>query len=186
MSPTEQVAIGEPPFDDCLGPDVEFLRLPKDLVGSLMATNVFLNLGKRAGHNEPDARPYFDAVVGIIAERTSNLAGGGANTVRKSVEALFGLGNVVKEYGSRGFDFFSFKVGFDPAVQRPLSYGGTSGGGVWRISLSHDLVTVRTRKLVGMAFCESPIVDGERTLTCHGPQSIYGSMIERVRPRWPA
>ena len=37
----------------------------------------------------------------------------------------------------------------------------------------------------GVAFHQSPVADGKRTITYRCPQSVYGPLVGTVRAQWP-
>jgi hypothetical protein len=48
------------------------------------------------------------------------------------------------------------------------------------MNLAADFRQILDRKLVGVAFYQSPPIDGRRTLTCHGPATIYGALVKHT------
>ena len=70
----------------------------------------------------------------------------------------------------------------------PQSFGGYSGGSVWQLLVAPDGsggFKVVSRHLMGVPFYESDIFarDGNtvREVICHGPESIYRTLIDRMR-----
>ncbi|WFP76564.1 hypothetical protein [Mesorhizobium sp. WSM4906] len=183
MDQTERLTFGRHPFG-ALGPDLSFLRLPEDLAGWLDAMNGFLNLEMRRTRMlaSPDAEPYNDALIGVIAERTRKLAGSEQDPVVET-SSLITSGKVVATLLAHGLDVLHFRDSLPPE-KRPGSYQGTSGGGLWRMYLGADLHSVRDRCLVGVAFYEFKD-DGRMTVVCHGPEAIYGAMVNAIRQKWP-
>ena len=173
------------------GPDLGFLRLsPKD-AAALEARNVFFNLGKRRksilADDQPDL-PHFDSISGMIAEWTMDLAPEHGWARVKRFKALFGVGLVVGEHESNGFDLFDFEVTYGPGSDSPVSYQGMSGGAFWRVYCTKDddgQLSVVDKKVFGVAFHQSDLSDQKRIITCHGPRSVYGLLIEAVREKWP-
>ena len=173
------------------GPDLGFLRLsPKD-VGTLKARNIFFNLGTRqksvlAG-DQPDPQ-YFDGISGMIAEWTTDLPSEQRLARVKGFRALYGVGLVVGEHESNGFDLLHFEVTYGPGSDSPDNYAGMSGGALWRVYCTKDddgQLSVVDKKVYGVAFHQSDLSDQKRIITCHGPRSVYGSLIEAVREKWP-
>ena len=99
---------------------------------------------------------------------------------------MLGPGTIVKKYDANGFDLLDFDLSFGSEVKRPSSYGGMSGGGLWRMEIDHEKKKIRDQKLIGVAFYETESTEGRRLITAHGPNTIYRHVIERVRERWPA
>ena len=101
---------------------------------------------------------------------------------------MFGVGLVVREHESNGFDLFDFEVTYGPGSNSPLSYQGMSGGALWRVYYTKDddgQPSVVDKKVYGVAFHQSDLSDQKRIITCHGPRSVYGPLIEAIREKWP-
>lgn len=186
MRHAEKLMLGGPPYGP-LGPDLGFLRLPENLASALRATNVFFNLekAKEATLSSPNSEPHLDALVGIVAEKTRVLPPPTSNTLVKGVEAIFSAGKIVREYSASGFDLLDFDLLLSPDVERPESYQGMSGGGLWRLRLDPTLHQTLGRALIGVAFYESEVMNSRRLLTCHGKAAVYNEIIARVRAEWP-
>ena len=45
--------------------------------------------------------------------------------------------------------------------------------------------SVAEKKVFGVAFHQSDISNQKRIITCHGPRSVYGLLIDAVREKWP-
>lgn len=171
------------------GPDLGFLRLPPKNVGALKATNVFFNLGMRQAAvlacDQPDSS-YFEGISGVIAEWTTDLPPERRLTRVKGFHALFGVGLVVREHESNGFDLFDFEVTYDSGSESPDSFGGMSGGALWRVHCTKDdngQLSISGKKIFGVAFYQSKLSDKKRIITCHGPRSVYGHLIDAIRQR---
>ena len=190
MGLTDRVVIwsGE---ENALGPDLGFLRLTLPDVADLEATNTFLNLKKRLRTVTADKQPgppYFDAVVGEVGEWTSDLAPFRPGTRLKGFQLLFGAGDVLSKYQRGDYDLCRFDVSFSDPLRPPSSYGGVSGGALWRIYYDVDddgATIVRERRLVGIAFYQERQSEGRMVIVCHGPKSIYRHLIDAVRAKWP-
>ena len=172
------------------GPDLGFLRLPLTDVQAIEARNVFFNIGKRRDSilsgDHPDP-PYFDGISGMIAEWTMDLPPERRLARVKGFRALYGVGVVVKKHGSNGFDLLDFEVTYGPGSDSPLSYEGMSGGALWRVYCTKDedgQLSVSDKKVFGVAFYQSELSDQKRIITCHGPKSVYGPLIEAIREKW--
>lgn len=58
----------------------------------------------------------------------------------------------------------------------PDSYEGTSGGGLWQVTLKRDEsqnIVADDVILRGVVFYQHPLVEGKTGLRCHGYKSIY-------------
>ena len=190
MGQVQTLTIGTSPFDH-EGPDLGFLRLSPEQVGTLLARgNVFYNLGMRRdsvlNSNQP-IPPYFDGLSGMVAEQTTDLPREHGAARVKGFFALYGVGLVVREHEANGLDLLDFEVTYGPGSESPDSYGGMSGGALWRVICNRDDVgqlSVADKKVFGVAFHQSAITDQKRIITCHGPRSVYGPLIDAIRERW--
>jgi hypothetical protein len=191
MALAQKIAIGKAPFGS-LGPDLGFLRLPEDLSSGVAATNVFFNAQTREREMLENAAsgPYFDALVGIIFDALVGIIAEMSwiaeplrpNTLRKCIEARVLLGNVARAYeGDSGLDLLDFEILSDENARPPASYEGVSGGALWRVKLGADLRSVVDMRVVGVAFYQTPSVGGHRLITCHGPRSIYNTLLGKIR-----
>ena len=174
------------------GPDIGFLRLAPHQAATLNSTNVFFNLSKReeavlGNKNAPSE--YFEGLCGIVAEWTEDKAGEVGFHRLRGFRGLFGVGCVVKTQERDGHDFIDFETTYNGASKAPLSYKGMSGGALWRVGIKTDgdgRPTVSSKMIFGVAFHQSDLVNGVRTIKCHGAKSVYGALIRQVRSRWPA
>lgn len=186
MRQAETVVIGGPSFGQS-GPDIGFLRLPKNEAGWLNAQNIFFNLEKP--QPEPpsslQALPCFNLFIGVVAERTDKALNPKTNTLLTGMTAIASPATILRESNAKGLDFLDIDIELAPEVKRPMSFAGMSGGGLWQVCLDAELRRERDRRLVGVAFYESESVNGRRTLTCHGPQTIYTDMLARICAKWP-
>lgn len=191
MEQAEKLIIGTGPFN-ANGPDLGFLRLSSEDVGTLEARgNVFFNLQMRQeavlANNQPGDR-YFDAISGMVALWTKDLLHEDPRARVKTFNALFGIGLVVKEHTINEHDLYDFEVTYGPGSASPDSYEGMSGGALWRVYCAKDgdgNLSVVDKKVFGVAFHQSDIANNRRIITCHGPKSVYGTLIEAIRKKWP-
>ena len=159
------------------GPDIGFLQLQERNVSNLKATHQFLELERLWQSNEADP-PFLDWVVGVVGEWTAELdpvrpLGELKSPLRrKQFRALLAVGKAARPRFENGFDLFDMRPNFPAA---PSSYGGVSGGGVWRVyidELGDNDYVVRERRLIGVPFYE------------HGPRSIYDHLTKTVANKW--
>ncbi len=124
----------------------------------------------------------------MIAEWTTDLPPEERGTREKGFHTLFGVGMVVGKRESNGFDLFDFEVTYEPGSVSPDSFEGMSGGALWRVYCTKDddgQPSVAEKKVFGVAFHQSDISNQKRIITCHGPRSVYGPLIDAVREKWP-
>ena len=92
---------------------------------------------------------------------------------------------VIEEANIDDFDYL--KVGlFAGQHGFPLNFQGFSGGGLWNFPLlmnsdiGESSMSSLYSELVGVAFFQSAVMEGTRRITCHGPRSIYNTLVEQV------
>ncbi len=82
-------------------------------------------------------------------------------------------------FEDNGFDYLNLGVSYGGASKAPQSFEGVSGAGVWQFPLGkkaeEPLTALRYDEfyLIGVAFFQSPIVDGKRFIRAHGQETIY-------------
>lgn len=180
---------------DAVGPDLAFLKLPDESLGWLKATNSFYSLSKRRDdaltRKEP-TKSNTDCMTGIIHELTSEAPSErrGASLIRRvNFHTIFcGVRpSAVRYLNSHDLLYVQLATEHEPEFKIPNSFEGTSGGAVWRFYVTEkdgkpELVD---RRLIAVPFHQSFTADGKREITCHGSTSIYGSLVDQVRARWP-
>ncbi|MBK8909256.1 MAG: hypothetical protein IPM60_15665 [Rhodospirillales bacterium] len=123
MQHTEKLTIAADVFGP-EGPDLGFLRLPSYAAAALKAKGVFFNLEKR---RTPVLRgglpgtPFFDGISGTVAEWTIDLPPERGFHRVKGFRSLYGVGELVGERNSNGFDLLDFEVSYDSDFETPLA-----------------------------------------------------------------
>ena len=150
------------------GPDVIFLRVPDQHLGTINAYRLFYD------PTIDGARPNnADGVEALVLMGTP-AALGEFRRVHANITingAFVGLDppNHVRE----GFDYLDLDMDI-AELGAVRNFGGVSGGGLWSVlarwSPSGAMEWART--LVGVAFYQLRIENGHRTVRCHGIQSI--------------
>jgi hypothetical protein len=190
------VTIGHEP-DDEFGPDLAFIRLPDQTAAALMANCSFLNF-----HNEaellkspaPDGTKQRDFIFGIVAEWDTDEPDPSKGLDMGLISVQMNEGNVNEIAARDGYDRLEFSPLHDQEFQAlpnqnvfpPKSYGGTSGGGLWRLAvetMADGKERLVQSRLLGLPYFEKE-VNGWLTIICHGPDSIYRRLPETIRSRW--
>jgi len=168
------------------GPDIAFIKLPDTKASILEMHGTFLNVDR---HHELTTERrqtddfYLDAVVGLVEEWDKTV------TMRDKVkvirlDALTNVGRATKlSDGQQGFDRLLFEPTPEEGFALPSSYGGVSGGGLFRVYVDDEFVSRVT--LFGVAFWETKLNGKAEKIVCHGPDSIYRILIPIVKQRWP-
>jgi hypothetical protein len=88
----------------------------------------------------------------------------------------------------QGWDYLELGLGHEDTADIGPSFGGVSGGGVWRVPIyrnrndSPGKEFFRDMTLCGVAFYEEDRGRGDRYfIRAHGPRSIYERLVARVR-----
>jgi len=163
------------------GPDIAFMTLPPDILSLVKAKASVFNLDKRReqilARNFPTTHCLY-CVTGIIAERTVPIKAPNPLQHAALLAGSFEPGGIVPLPDYAGMDLFCFSPQVDVGYTPPFSYQGVSGGGLWKLlvkNMGSDEQLVDCW-LNGVAFYQSESANGARTITCHGPRSIYSSL----------
>lgn len=184
VSLLSELAIECAPYDE-LGPDIAFIKLSPSKAMTLESLGTFINIDKHlatvAALNATDIY-RADAVAGLVAELDKTVTMHGKGKVIK-LKGLINIGTANKiDDGRDGFDRFEFIPQPEHGFKLPTSYGGTSGGGLFRTYLGSDRIA--RVALLGVAFWETKVDGKADKIVCHGPNSIYEKIVPLVRERW--
>ena len=171
--------------EEAEGPDIGLLILPGRVSSLIPSTKTFYNLTKRCTRVLDDPLPINTdtwVLSGVAGEWTKDVAPEAGFAKVKGFRAIMGLGVVSKEYEQGDFDYLEFVAKYSAAYEGPNQFGGFSGGGLWHVPLDEECgqIAVKDHVLSGVAFWQSPIVDDERTIRCHGRKSIYQRAIDTL------
>jgi hypothetical protein len=123
-------AAGEEPWDKG-DDDISFIRLPPNLVGNIARDCVFLDAKMNFSKPEPEDRasliPAY-SVFGLVEEFTgaTTRQSGMATTMLKGVLTS----GIPRDFGALNATLECFPQNI---AYLPNSFGGTSGGGLWRV-----------------------------------------------------
>ena len=162
---------------DSDGFDIAFIKLPQPYIGQIKAYATFYNLEfkKEDVLNDPvDNNVGMWAISGYPDEYTKEIDSIGHfdGVIKYEGNCLFG--SIDKCYTSREFDYIEIPADYQNKL--PVSFGGVSGGGLWHIVLEQPpqgSIRVKCIILSGVAFYQSALENGSRSLKCHGRRSIY-------------
>jgi hypothetical protein len=148
------------------GPDLAMLRIPSEHVGGIKAFHVFEVL------NAPARLLNVDCLECWVAIGTPKELG---SFTKNHAEVQISGRFVDPQDHRRGeYDYFDFQMD-TTSPNMPKSFGGFSGGGLWRILVYCSPETGKidwAQRLKGVAFYEFPVESGHRIIRCHGPKSI--------------
>jgi hypothetical protein len=158
-------AAGEAPWE---GDDIAFIHLPPHLVGNIEKDCVFLDADKNFTKPQPEdysSLLQLHSVFGLVEEFTgaTTRQGGRATTLLKGVLTS----GVLRDFDKLNATLECFK---ENIAYLPSSFGGTSGGGLWRVYMrKHDDGSLEAvhHRLIGIASRENIDCSPPR-ITCQG------------------
>jgi hypothetical protein len=151
-----------------LGPDIVALEIPLSAVGTIKAMRGFYELegalNAMVSGNRNEAYLLMGA-PGVL----------GAYTPQHASVLVYGMWNGALDSFTEGeWDYFNFD-GALPEGSSENTFGGVSGGGLWRVQIyphpERDEVA-STVILEGVAFFQLGTVNGKGIIRCHGEKSI--------------
>jgi hypothetical protein len=171
------------------GPDLSFIELlGKPDIDAIVARKSFYSLTHRSEEKLKGAE--HDRGIWLITGNPDEMAHEDEPTGDfNQVIALPGIGacsGVEARHEKYGFDYLDVSVQYSGKSAPPQSFGGCSGGGLWRFELSIDNKSVDQKikcdgfYLSGVAFYQTEVRDSHRSVRCHGPRSIYAHLVQRV------
>ena len=187
LTEAEAIRFGEAPWTRS-GPDLGFLRIPSQRLGTIKAIGSFVNAEKHYADmlsGEPASKDRIEIVSGGVAEwvteaeRTTKL-------LKTSLPGLANVGRIVSVADVGQFDVLRFEP-TPVELKLPESFKGMSGGGLWRIFIKKEedgSFSFVSRRLVGVAFYEA-VHDEKLEIFCHGPKSIYNQLATAIKKKWP-
>jgi hypothetical protein len=147
------------------GPDVAVLRIPSEYVGAIEAFHVF-------EHLEAPLRPLNaeSLEAWIVIGNPKEL---GTFTDNRATVQISGRFVSPQSHERAEYDYFDFEMNADALGVK--SFGGLSGGGLWRVLVYNSPETGKidwAQRLKGVVFWEFPAKDGSCSIRCHGPKSL--------------
>jgi hypothetical protein len=180
--------IGGPDFTD-EGPDLGFMLLSPEVASSLAASCNFYDLSpKGIPTSFPPGTEGFDAVAGLVEELTTERIDPTGSFQVTHLSPRLEIGLEVSAIEASGFDYISIRPEYSNASAAPTTYGGMSGGALWRATakLGDDGFQHLDKKWIrGVAYFETAPERGLRTLRCHGTDSIYKKLWKKIQSEFP-
>ena len=168
------------------GPDVLFVALPESSeLHSMRARKSFFPL---------DGDPPAQIATALKSDPSAWCLVGHPDTEKHDVPKSHGFDRVIAlpakvcfgcpqtSHDRDGWDYLDVPITRD-SPDIPVSFGGVSGGGLWRTPLALDgeeVVGVRDPVLCGVAFYEQGRGGPSRFIRCHGPKSVYEKLCSRL------
>jgi hypothetical protein len=148
------------------GPDLALLRIPPEQVGGIKAFQVFEHImAPRKVLNVETLEVWV--AVGAPGEF-------GKFTPTHADLQISGRFVGPSPVTNGQYDYFDFELD-SSAPDMPKSWGGMSGGGLWRVLVYYSPETGKidwTQRLWGVIFWQFPLKNGYRIVRSHGYQSI--------------
>lgn len=186
----EFITLGAEPFN-ATGPDLGFIRLAPEDVEILKARgNVFYNIVSRKDfilQSYPPTKIYFDCISGAIHEFTKDLPSGGLPVNIKLFNTIFLPGLTSNMRTVDGFDLIDFEVNYSESPGLPSSFGGMSGGALWRVFCTKDAgsnISFVDAWLYGITFYQSSVSEKKRFIAIHGPNSVYKKLLDKIQNKF--
>ena len=148
------------------GPDLTLLRIPTEYVGGIKAFHIFEDVAT-PGKSMPTPALEQWVLMGAPKE----LGTFSTNHADVQISGSF----VNPEYHRRAKEDYFDVLMTTSGPNAPKSFGGVSGGGLWRILIFFSPATGKidwVQRLKGVAFYEFPPKNGARILRCHGSKSL--------------
>lgn len=177
------------PLSDEYGPDICFLELPVgNALNSIRAKRSFYPIdidpeGKQAFCNDDSSGLWamsYHIHEGSLRDTRED------GSVLLGIKGWAGLTGPDERYDRDGFDYI--EVGARPSnrFDLPKSFGGASGGGLWKMKLTGRrdggklTITAGNPVLAGVIFYEYDLNESYRRIRCHGPQSVYVHALQAI------
>jgi hypothetical protein len=166
-------------------PDLAFVRLPEagqahfNSVAVIRDIERHQDFWKARRGNAP-----YDAVLGAVHEWLATSEDGQANPSLET-RGYTPLGKLSRELRcDGGFDKWVFSLNKGQRSSLPRDFGGTSGGGVWRLRIERDNDDNPglEPELIGVATTQTR----HDRIIVHGPKSIFDVLVPALRQWWPA
>jgi hypothetical protein len=160
--------------------DLAFTQIPPDLAASIGARSLFLNLEKNRAKIEappPEEGNHCDVILGLVEEFSGEPFVEETNWI-SPMRGVLHTGHITKqEDGLLTVEPMEYN-----RRELPKSFGGMSGGGLWRIYFVENEKEARiiSATLCGVASWQIP---GSATLACQGWDRIDQTLIPTVRDK---
>jgi hypothetical protein len=174
------------PLNDENGPDIAFIEiLDSEKLGWIKAYRSFCDISstttKTILETPVSNTNSLWAIAGMPEEFSEKIESQNVFKVIWDLKAQAFFGGVEKYFEMDGFDYIDLKANYNTKDELPKSFGGISGGGLWRVPMSMSISDINTLKLgepelSGLVFYQTQVTNNCRILRCHGPKSIYNKL----------
>jgi hypothetical protein len=150
------------------GPDLVFLRIPEVRVKDIEAFRVFYRLTTEESWNKG---PHVE--VHMLLGTPHFLGKFSQNYAAVQLRGIWVNKPISKKHGD--FDYLDVEAK-EELLQEAKSFGGMSGGGLWRVRIYQDSTSGKIDSeatLKGVAFYELQVDNGSAVIRCHGAKTIF-------------
>ena len=181
--------IGTPSSQEDAGPDMAFLEIPPcDRLGTLRAGKSFANLTHASDERVSccEASEGLWAIAHAMDEQTRTITSDDGSSAL-AIRMWANFTSPDRQYAAGGFDYVEVGAHHTREDGSPGSFGGASGGGLWKVPLrgirdknGHLQMVAGDPVLAGVIFYQSALDGDYRRIKCHGPRSLYQRVVEEV------
>ncbi len=186
------IDVGVPPDrDEFSGPDLSVLVLPPNEIGKIATRQSFIDISieREQRLEESIAHGGLWAASGCPKYyQRSRHPSHGFGEVNEFRNVVLYTG-ICERYQEDEFDYLHLRANAPDDIRMPDTFGGMSGGGVWKLRLLRDRKTLdwsvdyKKSILAGVVFYETLSAGRPKELRCHGGRSIYQKVHERLVQR---
>lgn len=178
------------PVSDEEGPDLVFLEIPPgEKLGTLKARKSFFNItaktDERLSFLEDDEKGFWAISYSVDFQSAIVKMDDGLPAI--VVRTWVGYTGIHNRYDIGEFEYIEAGVRYTSENDLPPTFGGASGGGLWKFPLSGSKQNDGKLDLeagnpvyAGVLFYETHREDNYRRIRCHGPKSLYKTMSSKL------
>jgi hypothetical protein len=173
------------------GPDLAFIRLPESagFTHQLRASKSFYNLTLDPKNRMKEAldNTGFMAFVGYVAEQITDAPPESGFPAVRRIQGYAFLTGPEKYHAQNGFDYVDVGCNRVLCPTMPKSFGGVSGGGLWRFDVLRDVHEKAGQErlgksyLAGVVFLQIAIDTYTPKVRGHGARSIYEVCLPAIK-----
>ena len=179
------------PTEEHSGPDLAVLILPDSEIGEITARKSFFDISVNREEKLADSLAFGGlwAVAGSPKHYERALGPSHGFSVVTEHPCIVFYTGLRDRYDHGDFDFLHLGVQGDYSDKIPDSFRGMSGGGVWKVCVLRERMTLAwsvdfmETVLAGVVFYETRSNGKPDGLRCQGGKSIYNRVFEKVRER---
>ncbi len=172
--------------NDADGPDLSFIQLPSTKVSEIKPYKHFIDLAVDREimlDKPPEIHGGIWFLCGTLGEKTKEEKSSRGVGPVLALEGMCAAVGVDRFYTQDGFDYIEADIAYDIELDIPNTFGGMSGGGLWQVPIKKyndgKLESVRYF-LSGVAFYQSEIRESKRFIKCHGRESLYKNVYNKI------